>query len=179
MARATSDQPTPGSLADQQPEADPEQVARTIVLRRLALAPRTRSDLAKDLAKREVPDDVSVRVLDRFEELGYVNDADFADAWVQSRHANRGSARSVLRRELRERGVADERIDSALETISDEDERERAVEFARARFRRLERYERAVQERRLASALARRGYPSSMCWSVTRQVIEETNITSE
>ncbi|MCX6421060.1 MAG: hypothetical protein NT180_01645 [Actinobacteria bacterium] len=47
------DQPTPGSLADRQVEADPESVARTITLRRLDFAPRTRADLAATLAKRE------------------------------------------------------------------------------------------------------------------------------
>jgi regulatory protein len=178
MPKATADQPTPGSLADQQPEADPEQVARTIVLRRLSSAARTRSDLAKDLAKRGVPQSAADRVLDRFEELGYINDADFALAWVQSRHTTRGSARMVLRQELRQRGVDDGHIDTALATISDDDEWARAVEFAQARLRRVAGQERSVQERRLASALARRGYSSSTCWSVTRHVLEETNITS-
>lgn len=174
-----ADQPTPGSLADEQPEADPEQVARTIVLRRLAAAPRTRAELAKDLTKRAVPPDAIARVLDRFEELGYINDADFALAWVQSRHHTRGTARAVLRRELRERGVDDAVIEMALEAISDDDEWDRAMVFAQSRVRRLSGLERSVRERRLAGALARRGYSSSVCWSVTRRVLDETKITSD
>lgn len=74
----TADQPTAGSLAGSQVESDPGQVAQTIVLRRLAVAPRTRSDLAKDLVKRDIPADVIASVLDRFEELGYIDDEAYA-----------------------------------------------------------------------------------------------------
>ena len=71
--------PTPGSLADAGPEPDPESVARTILLRRLAAAPRTRAQLAADLAARDVPGDAAERVLDRFTEVGLIDDAAFAD----------------------------------------------------------------------------------------------------
>ena len=89
-------EPTPGSLADLQDDADPEQVARTILLRRLSVAPRTRRELADDLRKRGIPDDVSARVLDRFEEVGLVDDTEFARMWAVSRQRTKGSARSVL-----------------------------------------------------------------------------------
>jgi regulatory protein len=90
-------EPTPGSLADQQDEADPEQVARTIVLRRLSATPRTRRELHDDLRRRGIPDDVSERVLDRFVEVGLIDDAQFARQWAECRQRTKGSARSVLR----------------------------------------------------------------------------------
>ena len=102
--------PTPGSPADAGPEPDPESVARTIVLRRLTDAPRSRAELAADLAARNVPVEVSDRVLDRFTEVGLVDDAAFASEWVRSRHATRGLSRSALRRELRGKGVDDETV---------------------------------------------------------------------
>ena len=54
-----------------------------IVLRRLTMAPQTRAQLADDLRSRDVPDDVAERVLDRFSEVGLVDDEAFAQAWVQ------------------------------------------------------------------------------------------------
>jgi len=169
MAWATSDQPTPGSLADHQLEADPEQVARTIVLRRLALAPRTRSDLAKDLAKREVPDDVIGSVLDRFEELGYIDDEAYAHMWVESRRRNKALARSVLKRELTDQGIDRELVDAAIAQIDDDAEWQRAREFAVSKFRVRQGEEPLKAIKRLASQLGRKGYPAYVCFAVARE----------
>jgi regulatory protein len=166
-----SDQPTPGSPADLGPEADPEQVARTIALRRLEAAPRTRAELARTLAERGIAADVSDRVLDRFTEVGLIDDAAFAHLWVESRHRGKALARSVLRRELHQRGVEPEVIDEAVESLDDDDEWVRAREFARrkVRIKPGEDSRKAVQ--RLAGQLARKGYPAGMCFAVAREAL--------
>lgn len=165
------DQPTPGSRADLEGDVDPEQVARTIALRRLEAAPRTRAELARTLAQRGIPTEVSERVLDRFTEVGLIDDAAFAQLWVESRHRGKALARSVLRHELRQRGVAPEVIDEAVESIDDDDEGVRAREFARhkARIKSGEDPRKAVQ--RLAAQLARKGYSASMCFAVAREAL--------
>ena len=170
MARAF-DQPTPGSPADDHVEADPEQVARTIVLRRLNAAPRTRAELRGDLLRRNIPEDVADRVLDRFVEVGLVDDAQYAQLWVESRHRSRGTARSVLRQELRTKGVGDDDAAAALSGIDDDSERARARALALAKDRSLSRYDQATRTRRLVSMLVRRGYRAGMAHSVVREVV--------
>ena len=93
----------PGDLDDS--PADPEQVARTILLRRLEAAPRTRAELATTLRERNVPDEVALRVLDRFEEVGLIDDRVFARMWVESRQRGRNLSGRALRSELRRKGV--------------------------------------------------------------------------
>ena len=66
-------------------------MAREICLRQLAVRPRTRAELAGALAKRGISEEVSAQVLDRYDEVGIIDDAAFARAWVTSRHAGRGS----------------------------------------------------------------------------------------
>ena len=61
---------------------DPEAVARKILLDQLTGRARSRSDLAARLAQRDVPDEIAARLLDRFEEVGLVDDAAFARGWV-------------------------------------------------------------------------------------------------
>lgn len=163
--------PTPGSLADLQPDADPEQVARTILLRRLTAAPRTRQECLDDLHRRGVPADVAGRVVDRFVEVGLIDDAEYARMWAQSRHRSRGSATSVLRRELRAKGIDDESVAAALAEIDPGDERERAVRLVEAKLPSLQRFDAATQQRRLIGMLARRGYPQSVAASVVREVL--------
>jgi len=166
-------EPTPGSLADEQDDADPEQVARTILLRRLSASPRTRKELADDLRKRGVPDDVAQRVLHRFVEVGLIDDAQFARQWAESRQRTKGSASSVLRQELRAKGVGDDDVADALATINPEAERERAHQLARAKARSMSRLEPVVRERRLVSMLQRRGYSYGVASAAVRAVVGE------
>jgi regulatory protein len=172
-------EPTPGSLADLQEDADPEAVARAIVLRKLSAAPRTRQQLALELKKRGVAEEVSERVLDRYVEFGYIDDSTFAQEWVRARHDARGSSRWLLQRELRERGVSQGDQDAALAQISPEDEWRRARELAERKLRSLSRFDRQTQMRRLQGLLARRGYPPGVCMGVVREIFGEMDITSD
>lgn len=166
-------EPTPGSAADQQPDADPEQVARTIVLRRLSAAPRTRHELESDLLRRGVPDDVVDRVLNRFTEVGLIDDAEYARMWVDSRQRSRGTARSVLRQELRAKGIDDEIAGTALATIDADAERERARLLVITRLNATARLEPVARERRLVGLLVRRGYSTGTSYAIVRSVLAE------
>lgn len=172
-ARSGPDGPTPGSAADLQPEADPEQVARTVLLRRLTAAPRTRHDLREDLLRRNIPEDVADRVLDRFTEVGLIDDAAYAQAWVESRQRSRGTARAVLRQELRSKGVPQADVEEALAGIDPEAERERARQLVRAKLTATARLDPVARARRLSGMLQRRGYPASVAFSVVREVVDE------
>lgn len=163
----------PDDPVRQDPAADPEQVARLILLRQLEVGPRTRAQLASTLAARGVPDDAAVRVLDRFEEVGLIDDETFARLWVESRQAGRLLARRALRQELRQRGVAAETVDSALQDVSDDQEREAARALVRRRARGMAALPRPVQVRRLAGALARKGYPAGLSHAVIRDVLDD------
>lgn len=114
---------------------------------------------------------VITEVLDRYVEVGLVNDAEFAEMWVRSRHSIRGNARSVLRRELREKGVPTEEAESALASITDDAERARAGELVRRKLASTARLEHQARVRRLTSMLARRGYPPGICFGVVKEVL--------
>jgi regulatory protein len=158
---------------DEGPAADPEQVARAILLRRLEAAPRTRGELASTLRERNVPEEVAVRVLDRFEEVGLVDDRVFARMWVESRRRARNLSGRALRSELHRKGVAADLIDEALAGLSAEDELSAAREVAARRARSLAGLPRATQARRLTGALARKGYGSGLSAQVVREVLDE------
>jgi len=150
---------------------DPESAVRTIVLRRLSSAPRTRTELEKDLIRRGADADASRTVLDRFEEVGLIDDAAYAHMWVESRHRGKALARSVLRRELRERGVNEELIASALEHIDDESELARARDFARRKVKVRPGEDPGKAINKLAGQLARKGYSAAVCFRVARDSV--------
>jgi regulatory protein len=156
------------------PDADPDQVARTILLRRLDAAPRTRSQLAVTLRERGIPADVATRVLDRFEEVGLIDDRAFAKQWVESRQAGRGLSARALRAELRSRGVAEELIEEALDVVSSDVEIASARAVAERRARSVAGLPRPTQVRRLSGALARKGYGPAVTAQVVREVLDGT-----
>lgn len=162
------DAPTPGSLADDCVDADPEQVARQILLRRLEAAPRTRAELAGDLRKRGVPDDVAESVLDRFTDVGLIDDDAFAEAWVASRLRSKGLAPRALSQELRRKGVSPDVVSAAIDTL-DDDQIEAAARRLVQRKVRSATVDRDVLARRLFSMLARKGYSSDLSLRVIRE----------
>ena len=152
-----------------EPDADPEEVARGIVLRKLAVQARTRVELERALQERDVPEDAAGAVLDRMGELGLVDDVTFAHDWVESRQQRRHLSRTALRRELQGKGVDREVIDAALADVEGADEHRAALDLAQRRAGAMGGLAREVAYRRLGGVLARRGFSAS----VTTQVLAE------
>ena len=169
--RTGPDGPAPGGAADSTPDADPESVARAIVLRQLTMAPRSRAQLVDKLAERGAPEDVARRVLDRFEEVGLVDDAAFAAGWVRSRHETRGLSRRALSHELRSKGIDDETAAQALGQLGGDDERRAAEALVARRLRSVRGLPRERQVSRLAGLLARKGYGSGLALQVVRDAL--------
>ena len=143
-----------------------------MVLRQLTMGARTRAQLQQALARRRIPDDVSAKVLDRFEAVDLVDDAEFARQWVESRHAGRGLAKRALSHELRQRGIAEDTLKDAVEQLTAEDELSAARELVRRKLRTMTGGPASDPERatrRLAGLLARKGYSGPVAWQAIRE----------
>ncbi|CAN5510522.1 hypothetical protein BH10ACT10_BH10ACT10_10560 [soil metagenome] len=147
-------------------------MARKILLDQLTGQARSRSELAGKLARKNVPEAVATRLLDRFEEVGLVDDEAFARAWVQSRQSGKGLARRALAQELRRKGVDDEVAAVALDEVDPDDEVETARTLVRRKLRTVATLERDVKVRRLTGLLARKGYPAGVCFRVVREELD-------
>jgi regulatory protein len=143
------------------PPQSESELAREICLRQLAVRPRTRAELAKVLVRKEISEEVVAEVLDRYDEVGIIDDAAFAQAWVSSRHHSRGLARRALANELRQRGVDSGVASEALEAIDEDDEAETARALVDRKLRTATGTPEAVF-RRLVGMLARKGYPAGL-----------------
>ncbi|MEU6956765.1 recombination regulator RecX [Streptomyces sp. NPDC045714] len=167
------------SRADKGEPRDPVEQARNICLRLLTGTPRTRKQLADALRKREIPDEAAEEVLARFEDVGLIDDAAFAGAWVESRHHGRGLARRALVRELRTKGVDSTVIDEAVGRLDPDQEEETARELVARKLRSTRGLDRDKRLRRLAGMLARKGYGEGMALRVVRQALEEEGEDTE
>lgn len=169
--RLTSDMADPATAAGQ------EALARDIAGRRLAAAPRTRSQLADEMRRRGVRDDVIDHVLDRFAAVGLVDDAAFAQEWVQSRSVTRGLSRHALDNELRRRGVDPELARAATAPLDADVERRNATELVTRRLHGTRRLPPPARQRRLTALLLRRGYSAALSSQVVRAALAGEAVT--
>lgn len=155
------------------PPANAEEVARKILLDQLTGQARSRKELSDKLAKRDVPTEIATRLLDRFTEVGLIDDAAYARAWIASRQPGKGLAGRALAQELRRKGIDDEIIREAVAEIEPEDEATAARALVAKKMRSLRNVDRTTATRRLVSMLARKGYSSGLAYSLVRDALDE------
>lgn len=139
------------------------------VLSYLAYRPRSAWEVCRYLEKRGLSEEIQDVVLGRLTRAGLVNDREFAQFWVENRAAHRPRGRRALRSELRQRGIANEIVESA---VSDVDEDAAALRVAEARAGRLSHLDRQTFRQRLYGYLQRRGFSHDVCRDVCRRVTE-------
>src|SRR5215472_1420284 len=152
--------------------ADPAVRARQICLQMLTLAPRTRAELARALRSRGIPAAAADEVLERFADVGLIDDAAFARAWVESRHYSRGLAGRALKMELKRRGVEDEEIREAVAGLGPDAEADTAKRLVEQKLASTAGLPPEARTRRLAGMLARKGYPPGLAFRVIREAME-------
>lgn len=150
------------------------EVARKIALDLLAVRARSEHELRTAMAKKNVPPDIADELVERFTEVGLIDDASFAAALTTSRAEFSQRGRYRIRQELQQKGIDKETAEAALAEIDPESEREAALAVARKKLRSLGGVEPMVARRRLAGVLARRGFSGGVVSGVVQQVLGES-----
>lgn len=164
-------------LPELSPLSDEGNKATKAALRLLKFRARSRYELRERLVEKEFSDSAVCEAMERVDSWQLLDDADFAQQWVEQRSVGKGATRKLLRRELENKGVAPEDITPALHSVSEEGERARAHELVVQRLNRRENRDLSTMEsrtkvkRRLVAYLQRRGYSSAVALSVANTEI--------
>lgn len=125
----------------------------------LASRPRTKQEIRRRLTAINTPEDAVEQIMDRLEDLGYVDDRDYAERYVASRVRSKGYGPRRLKQELRKRGIDRRTADEAVGRLSSKVVREKLDELAENAISRYSRVDDEWERRRKITAwLARRGY---------------------
>ena len=160
-------------MEEKNKEIEAADAAKQVLLRRLSHAPRTRKELAKDLKDKDISDEVANVALDRFEEVGLINDQALASNYVSSQHERKGLGKNALRQQLRAKGVSDDVAQEAISQISDDQEFQAAFALACKKIRSLQKDDAKTQLRKIVGVLARKGYSSNLAFRVAKEVITD------
>jgi len=138
----------------------------------LSYRSRSESEIRKNLKKHGIPEDVVEETLERLRRDGLANDGQFAQAWVENRSTFRPRSKRMMEMELRQKGLDNEAMKSALEDVDDES---LAFEAARKRAPRFKDLEWSEFRTKLSGFLARRGFSYVVIAPVVATIWNETH----
>ena len=138
----------------------------------LSYRARSESEIRQNLRKHEIPEPVIEQTLERLRQDGLANDGQFARAWVENRSTFRPRSRRMMAMELRQKGLSDEAVSSAVEALDDEALAYEAAQKKVARYKDLEWNE---FRKKLSDFLARRGFSYSVVAPVVTRLWNEAH----
>jgi regulatory protein len=150
--------------------SDPYSLAQTIALIALAPQAKSRGELFAHLKKRGIAEEIANAVLYRLQEQGLVNDEEFARSWSESRQRTKKLSKRAIVNELRAKGIDADVIEIVGSEIDENREHDLALDLASRKYRPIAHLERALIQRRIQGALARRGFSSALINSVMREL---------
>lgn len=129
----------------------------TFALRFLSYRPRSVKEVRDRLEKKKASPEVIEKVIRSLLSSKFLDDAQFARSWVESRLRSRPKALSILKQELIQKGIQREIIEDILpdRCVTDNESIKKLVEKAERKYRNLDPKE---QKQKIAAYLGRRGY---------------------
>ncbi len=121
----------------------------------LGYRPRSRAEVVAYLKKRGMDEDEIEIIVERLERAGLLDDATFAEYWVENRERFKPRGARALRYELRRKGLADADIERALESLDASDSAYRSASRKAEQLRHLDQQ---TFSRKLVDFLVRRGF---------------------
>ena len=147
--------------------------ARQKALRYLLYRGRSIEEVRSKLVQKGFGDAVINTVIDRFTDLGYLDDKNFARQWAKSLAVSRLWGDRKIEISLREKGISRDLIKEAVAGARKEkDERSAIEELVKKRLRRESECEvfSYKGKRRLAQTLAGRGFSMGLILDVLRDM---------
>lgn len=157
-------------------QEDDFETAKDRALRQLTRRPYSSAEIARLLKRHKHSDESVARVLDYMGERNYVDDASFAEYWVEQRDSFRPRSRLALRQELSQKGLSSELISQAVESV---DETAAARRLAEKQARRWQHLSETEFTQKVAGYLQRQGFPYSIVGPVVAETWQSLHINTD
>ena len=142
----------------------------------LSYRARSEAEIRNNLRKHDYPDAVIGSTIERLRQDRLADDKQFARAWVENRTAFRPRGRRALTMELRQKGLDDETVQTAVAGL---DEEALAQDAGRKRLDRLRGLDRNDFRRKMGEFLGRRGFSYDIISLTVQRLWDETHAGQE
>jgi regulatory protein len=143
---------------------------RIAALHYLSYRPRTIQELRQYLTKKDFSAGYIHQVVEEMKEQGYLNDQQYAKAWVEERRNRKNYGVLRIKNELRQKGIASQWIDEAISHVEDDEERQLAMEVAKRRYLRLCHEPWPKIERKIGQFLVYRGFSMEIVYAILQEL---------
>ena len=136
---------------------------------------RATKEMINYLKTKELDSNNITSVVDRLTKENYLNDGDFAKAFVRSRKNLTLKGPGVIRRELIEKGMSEKEINEALKLYSYEEQVEKATTLLQKKSSKQLKTSRIDQERKMYTLLLSQGFSTEVVQLVLNEAKEEND----
>jgi regulatory protein len=157
-------------------DEDARETAYQQAIKLINYRPRTQAEVARNLERHRVPQELINDTLERLRQAGLVNDELFAQQWVENRNDLRPRSRRALAFELKQKGIDSKTVEQSLEEIDDEELAYQAALQHASKLRNLEWQDFRIK---LFGFLSRRGFSYEVSQPVVSRVWTEFHAESE
>ncbi len=149
---------------------DAKETAYQRALNLITFRPRSEVEIRQNLRRHNLEDEIIQYVLERLRNSGLVNDAGFAQSWVENRAEMRPRSRRALAFELKQRGIESEIIEQTLEQV---DDAAMAYQAAQRQAQKIKNFEWREFRLKMLRYLAQRGFSYEVSAEAARRSWEE------
>ncbi len=146
-----------------------EERAHSLAIKYLSRFNVTRKKLVDYLERKGFKRALAIKVASRLEKQGFLDDFDYARAYIRRKKEKFGSFR--LQKELLRKGVPFQVVDRAISELDEEEEKKALKQIASDYLKKNLGLEGKRLKRKLASFLTRRGFCQEMVLAVLREVL--------
>jgi len=155
---------------------DQRELAYQRALDLINFRPRTEVEICQNLHSHKMEEEIIQYVLERLKENGLVNDAGFAQIWVDNRAELRPRSRRALAFELRQHGVDSDIIEQTLDNVDDS---AMAYQAAQRQAQKIKNYEWREFRLKMLRYLAQRGFSYEVSAEATHRTWDEMHNTEQ
>lgn len=158
-----------------------DQVARgySKMLDYLAHQLRTEHEVRTKLKQIETPEEFIDPVVDRLKQEKLIDDQVYADSYVRTEMRTDLKGPGMIRQHLRQKRVADDKIEHALTQFTPEIQLQNASKLAKKLYRRYRSQPDRRREQKVRVGLMTKGYGSEICNQVQESVAPEPDLDSQ
>lgn len=145
----------------------------------LAARIRSEKEIRDYLNKKDIEDPVINEVLHKLTEQKYINDLDFAIAYVRTQMNTNDKGVKVIQTELREKGIKNGFIETSLNEYTLELQIEKAVKLCEKYSKKYTNESKRMLNEKLRSMLMRKGYTNDVIQIAVSELEQEESLDGE
>ncbi len=145
----------------------------------LARRIRSEKEIRDYLNRKDIDAPIINEVIHKLTVQQYINDLEFALAYVRTQANTTDKGPDLIRRELKEKGIAEERVIQALTEFPLEQQIEMAAKLGEKFFHKQSKDSLKIQKQKLEQLLLRKGYSFEVIQIVLQETVSEKDDDEE